>query len=142
MEKLQKKLLKQHKNMENSIIDLVIRIKNGYMAKKEIIESPHSKYKEAILKKLMNLKFIESYSVKGEIKKNIIINLSYEEGNPAITDVKIFSKPGMRLYISYKNLKPVLSGFGYSVLSTSKGIMTDREAKKAKLGGELLFSFW
>ncbi|KKP51249.1 MAG: 30S ribosomal protein S8 [Candidatus Roizmanbacteria bacterium GW2011_GWA2_33_33] len=128
--------------MENSIIDLVIRIKNGYMAKKEIIESPHSKYKEAILKKLMNLKFIESYSVKGKIKKNIIINLSYEEGNPAITDVKIFSKPGMRLYISYKNLKPVLSGFGYSVLSTSKGIMTDREAKKAKLGGELLFSFW
>ena len=119
--------------MENSIIDLVIRIKNGYMAKKEIIESPHSKYKEAILKKLMNLKFIESYSVKGKIKKNIIINLSYEEGNPAITDVKIFSKPGMRLYISYKNLKPVLSGFGYSVLSTSKGIMTDREAKKAKL---------
>ena len=128
--------------MENSIIDLVIRIKNGYMAKKEIIESPHSKYKEAILKKLMNLKFIESYSVKGKIKKNIIINLSYEEGNPAITDVKIFSKPGMRLYISYKNLKPVLSGFGYSVLSTSKGIMTNREAKKAKLGGELLFSFW
>jgi len=128
--------------MENSIIDLIIRIKNGYMAKKETIESPHSKYKETILKKLMSLKFIKNYTVKGEIKKNIIINLSYEEGNPAITDVKIYSKPGMRLYISYKNLKPVLSGFGYSVLSTSKGIMTDREAKKAKLGGELLFSFW
>ncbi|MEK7523063.1 MAG: 30S ribosomal protein S8 [Patescibacteria group bacterium] len=128
--------------MENSIIDLVIRIKNGYMARKATIESPHSKYKEAILKKLKDLKFIESYSIKGEIKRNIIINLSYEEGNPAITDVKIYSKPGMRLYISYKNLKPVLSGFGYSVLSTSKGIMTDREAKKAKLGGELLFSFW
>jgi len=90
----------------------------------------------------MSLKFIEAYSVEGEIKKNIIINLKYEEGNPAITDVKIYSKPGMRLYISYKNLKPVLSGFGYSVLSTSKGIMTNREAKKAKLGGELLFSFW
>lgn len=128
--------------MENSIIDLVIRIKNGYMSKKPVIESPHSKYKEAILKKLTGLKFIESYVVEGDIKKNIRINLSYEEGKPAITDVKIYSKPGMRLYISYKNLKPVLSGFGYSVLSTSKGIMTDREAKKAKLGGELLFSFW
>jgi small subunit ribosomal protein S8 len=128
--------------MENSIIDLVIRIKNGYMARKPTITSPHSKYKEAILKKLLALKFIEGYSVEGDIKKNIAINLSYEEGNPAITDIKIFSKPGMRLYISYKNLKPVLSGFGYSVLSTSKGIMTDREAKKAKLGGELLFSFW
>ena len=128
--------------MENSIIDLVIRIKNGYMARKPVIESPHSKYKEAILKKLVSLKFIEDYSIEGKIKKNIKISLSYEEGNPAITDVKIYSKPGMRFYISYKNLKPVLSGFGYSVLSTSKGIMTDREAKKAKLGGELLFSFW
>lgn len=128
--------------MENSIIDLIIRIKNGYMAKKETIFSPHSKYKEAILKKLLNLKFINSYVIEGEVKKNIKINLKYEEGNPAITDIKIYSKPGMRLYISYKNLKPVLSGFGYFVLSTSKGIMTDREAKKAKLGGELLFSFW
>jgi small subunit ribosomal protein S8 len=128
--------------MENSIIDLVIRIKNGYMARKAVIESPHSKYKVAVLKKLLDLKFIDGYSVEGEVKKNILINLKYEEGKPAIEDVKIFSKPGMRLYISYKNLKPVLSGFGYSVLSTSKGIMTDREAKKAKLGGELLFSFW
>lgn len=128
--------------MENSIIDLIIRIKNGYMAKKATIESPHSKYKEAILKKLLGLKFIQDYKIEGEIKKNMIINLKYEEGNPAITDIKVYSKPGMRLYISYKNLKPVLSGYGYSILSTSKGIMTDREAKKVKLGGELLFSFW
>lgn len=128
--------------MENSIIDLIIRIKNGYMAKKETIESPCSKYREAVLKKLVSLKFIQGYEVKGEIKKSMTIDLAYEEGKPAISDVKIYSKPGMRLYISYKNLKPVLSGFGYSVLSTSKGIMTDREAKKAKLGGELLFSFW
>jgi small subunit ribosomal protein S8 len=128
--------------MENSIIDLVIRIKNGYMAKKPVILSPHSKYKEAVLEKLKKLNFIEGYKVEGDIKKNITINLKYEEGVPAITDIKVFSKPGMRLYVSYKNLKPVLSGFGYSVLSTSKGIMTDREAKKAKLGGELLFSFW
>jgi len=112
------------------------------MAKKPVILSPHSKYKEAVLEKLKKLKFIEEYKVEGDIKKNITINLKYEEGVPAITDIKVFSKPGMRLYVSYKNLKPVLSGFGYSVLSTSKGIMTDREAKKAKMGGELLFSFW
>jgi len=128
--------------MENSIIDLIIRIKNGYMAKKETIESPCSKYKVAVLNKLVSLKFIKGYEVKGEIKKGMTIDLAYEEDRPAISDVKIYSKPGMRLYISYKNLKPVLSGFGYSILSTSKGIMTDREAKKAKLGGELLFSFW
>ena len=128
--------------MENSIIDLIIRIKNGYMAKKETIESPCSKYKVAVLNKLVSLKFIKGYEVKGEIKKSMTIDLAYEEDKPAISDVKIYSKPGMRLYISYKNLKPVLSGFGYSILSTSKGSMTDREAKKAKLGGELLFSFW
>jgi len=128
--------------MENSIIDLIIRIKNGYMAKKETIESPYSKYKEAVLKKLVDLKFIKGYKIKGEIKKNMIIDLAYEEGKPAISDIKVYSKPGMRVYISYKNLKPVLSGFGFSILSTSRGIMTDREAKKAKLGGELLFSFW
>ena len=128
--------------MENSIIDLIIRIKNGYMAKKETIESPCSKYKVAVLNKLVSLKFIKGYEVKGEIKKSMTIDLAYEEDRPAISDVKIYSKPGMRLYISYKNLKPVLSGFGYSILSTSRGIMTDREAKKTKLGGELLFSFW
>ena len=128
--------------MENSIIDLIIRIKNGYMAKKETIESPCSKYKVAVLNKLVSLKFIKGYEVKGEIKKSMTIDLAYEEDKPAISDVKIYSKPGMRLYISYKNLKPVLSGFGYSILSTSKGIMTNKEAKKAKLGGELLFSFW
>jgi len=128
--------------MENSIIDLIIRIKNGYMAKKETIESPYSKYREAVLVKLASLKYIKGYEVKGEIKKSMTIDLVYEEGKPAICDVRIYSKPGMRLYISYKNLKPVLSGFGYSILSTSGGIMTDREAKKAKLGGELLFSFW
>ena len=112
------------------------------MAKKETIESPCSKYREAVLKKLVSLKSIKGYQIKGEIKKRITIDLAYEESKPVISDVKIYSKPGMRLYISYKNLKPVLSGFGHSILSTSKGIMTDREAKKAKLGGELLFSFW
>lgn len=112
------------------------------MAKKDTIESPHSKYKEAVLKKLIDLKVVKDYKVKGEIKKIMTINLIYEEGEPAISDVRIYSKPGMRFYTSYNNLKPVLSGFGYSILSTSRGIMTDREAKKMKLGGELLFSFW
>jgi len=128
--------------MENSIIDLIIRIKNGYMAGKPVIESPYSTYKEAVLKKLLSLKAIKKYSVEGKIKKNITIELAYEDGKPAITDVKVYSKPGMRLYTSYRKLKPVLSGFGYSILSTPKGIISDREAKKLKLGGELLFSCW
>lgn len=128
--------------MKNSIIDLIIRIKNGYMAKKESVESPFSNYKEAVLKKLLNLKLIGGYEVEGTLKKNITIELAYEDDKPAISDVKVYSKPGMRLYTSYRKLKPVLSGFGYSFISSPKGIVTDREAKKLKLGGELLFSCW
>jgi small subunit ribosomal protein S8 len=128
--------------MENSIIDLIIRIKNGYMAKKESISSPYSKYKETLLKKLVDLKFIKEYKVEGELKKVIQIILIYEKGVPALTDVQIISRPGRRFYVSYRNLKSIMSGFGHSVLSTPKGIITNREARQKKLGGELLFNIW
>lgn len=128
--------------MENSFIDLIIRIKNGYLAKKEQVMSPYSKFKEIILKKLKELKFIEDYKIIGEAKKEIKIMLLYKDNLPVLTDVKIFSKPGRRYYVSYKELKPVLGGFGYSILSTPKGILTDKEAKKLKVGGELLFNIW
>ena len=128
--------------MENSIIDLIIRIKNGYMAKRENITSPYSKYKEALLKKLVGLKFVKEYKVEGEIKKTILITLIYEKGEPALTDVVIISRPGRRFYVSYRNLKSIMSGFGHSILSTSGGIITNREARQKKLGGELLFNIW
>ncbi len=128
--------------MENSIIDIVIRIKNGYMARNEKILSPYSVFKEEVLKKLVALKFVKSYSVEGALKKSFIIELLYAEGVPAMTDVKVYSTPGQRQYVSYKNLKQVLSGYGYSILSTSKGILTNKEARKEKVGGELLFNIW
>ena len=128
--------------MENSIIDLIIRIKNGYMARRETIKSPYSKYKETILKKLVSLKYIKEYQVEGELKKTITITLIYEKGEPALTDVAIISRPGRRFYVSYRNLKSIMSGFGHSILSTPEGIITNREARKRKLGGELLFNIW
>lgn len=128
--------------MQNSVIDLIIRIKNGYLARKEKIESPYSRYREEIVKKLVNLNFVKKYSVEGEEKKTIYVELLYQDGQPALTDVEIISKPGRRYYVSYKQLKPVLSGFGYSILSTSKGILTNKEAYKQKIGGELLFNIW
>lgn len=128
--------------MENSIIDIVIRIKNGYMARRSSVVSPHSKFKEKLVEKLVGMNYIKSYSVTGEIKKTMTVELLYQDGVPALTDVKIFSKPGRRYYVSHTNLKPVLSGFGHAVISTSKGIMTDKEARKQKIGGELLFSIW
>lgn len=128
--------------MQYSVGDLVIRIKNGYMAKKEVIESPYSKLREKILKKLVQIKYIKSYSVTGDIKKDLTIDLLYKDNVPVFTDVKIFSTPGRRWYVTKKKLKPVLNGMGYSILSTPQGIMTNIEAKKNNLGGELLFNIW
>lgn len=128
--------------MNDPIIDLIIRIKNAYMTKNETLKSPHSSYREAVLKKLVDLKYIKSYSVEGDVIKTIEIELSYLKGVPALTDVKIVSKPGKREYVSYKDLKSVMNGMGVSFLSTPKGILTNREARKEKLGGELLFMIW
>jgi small subunit ribosomal protein S8 len=128
--------------MENSVIDLIIRIKNGYMARLEFVNSPHSVFKESIVKKLVELKFVKDYQVEGDNIKTINIELFYEDGAPSLTDVKIISKPGQRFYVPYSELKSVLGGLGHSIISTSKGVMTDREARKAKIGGELLFQIW
>ena len=128
--------------MNDPIIDLIIRIKNAYRTKNETLEMPHSSYREAVLKKLQDLRYIKSYSVEGNIVKTIEVELIYTKGVPALTDVKLVSKPGKREYVSYKDLKSVMNGMGVSFLSTPKGILTNREARKEKLGGELLFLIW
>lgn len=113
------------------------------MAHRDTIDTPHSGFKEEIVKKLLALKYIKSYTVSEEkIKKTMTIELLYHENVASLTDVRIFSTPGRRYYVSYKDLKPVLSGYGFSILSTPKGIMTNIEARKLKLGGELLFNIW
>lgn len=128
--------------MTDPINDLIIRIKNGYMAGNQTVFSPYSKFREEVLKKLKELGYIANYKVEGERIKEIIIELAYEKDVSALTDVEIFSKPGRRWYVSYKNLKLVSGGLGHSLLSTSKGILTGKEAKKLKIGGELLFNIW
>lgn len=128
--------------MTSSIIDLIIRIKNGYLAGKETIVSPYSKLRENILRKLVDLGYIKNYQITGDKIKRINIELLYKDGQPALTGVKIFSKPGRRYYVSYRQLKSVLGGYGVSVLSTSKGVLTEAEARKTKIGGELLFNIW
>lgn len=125
------------------IVDLIIRIKNGYMSGRERIESPYSRFREDVLSKLKRLKYISDYTVTGDKVKHVSIELSYdEELQPAVNDVKIISKPGQRMYTAAKDLKPVLSGMGYAILSTPDGILTNIEAKKNNVGGELLFYIW
>ncbi len=128
--------------MENSTIDLLIRIKNGYMASLGTVKSPYSRFREEVLKKLIKLGFVKDYKIEGEKIKTINIELLYKDNTPALTEVELFSKPGRRYYVNYKELKPVLGGLGFSVISTSKGILTNKEAKKMKTGGELLFNIW
>jgi small subunit ribosomal protein S8 len=128
--------------MNSPYIDLVIRLKNGYLARKSHIESPHSRLREEILAKLKALGYVAGYEVSGDIIKTITIELKYTKTEPAVTDVKLYSTPGRRWYVSAKDLKPVLNGIGFAILTTPKGIMTNIEAKKANLGGELLFDIW
>lgn len=123
------------------IIDLIIRIKNGYMAGKEKIESPYSKFREAVLQKLKKLKYIEDYKVVGNGIKKINITLTTDK-DKRFTDVRPVSKPGQRIYIAVSELKPVMSGLGYAIISTPNGIKTNIEAKKDQIGGELLFYIW
>jgi len=129
--------------MENSIIDLIIRIKNSYLAGQEVLVSPYSRFKEEVLKKLVELGFVKNYEIEGEKIKSLIIKLVYnDKGQAALRGVKLFSRPSRRIYVSYKELKPVMSGIGYAIISTPKGLMTNKEAKKVKVGGELLFHIW
>jgi small subunit ribosomal protein S8 len=127
--------------LTDPISDMLIRIKNGQMRRKEFVEIyPKSKMKLEILKILKKEGFIEDYEEK---EKSIIVKLRYfPDGTPLITDVKRISKPSRRVYVSYKELKPVMNGIGIAILSTSKGILTDKEARKLKVGGELLLEVW
>ena len=125
--------------MQNSVIDLIIRIKNGYMARKESVEIANSHLNEEVLKKLRQLGYIKSFRLS---QREIQVELLYKGRNPVMTDVQIFSKPGRRYYVSYHDLKLIMGGLGYSILSTSKGILSNKEARKRKGGGELLFSIW
>ncbi len=121
------------------IADLLTRIKNALRVRKKTVNAPYSKIKVAILKILKDAELIEDFKVVGQTKKQFVINLKYDEtGEPMIEDLKRISKPGRRVYLGYKDLKPLRGGFGFRIVSTSRGIMTDIEARRRKLGGEVI----
>jgi len=128
--------------MGNTYIDLLIRIKNGCMVKKRELDVYNSKINIQILKKLKALKLIEDFSTVREKPKKITVLLKYENGLPVITDIKIISKPGKRAYIKKSHLSLFKKTISVVFLSTSKGIMTNKEAESKNIGGELLFEIW
>lgn len=126
-------------SMTDPIADLLTRIRNGQQIKKSKIVCPSSKTKVSIAKVLKEEGFIRDYQIlDGEKGKNIEISLKYYYGEPVIKEIVRISKPGMRVYSSVKNMPLYKNNMGISILSTSKGIMTNFNAKEANIGGEII----
>lgn len=113
------------------------------MAEKDDIEGLYSRLNENVLDLLKRQSYIKDYHVNEDgKKKSITVELLYKDKKPAVTGMKIFSKPGRRIYKRLQDIKPVLGGLGMSAISTSGGIMSDGEARNKKIGGEILFKIW
>jgi small subunit ribosomal protein S8 len=129
--------------MMDPISDMLTSIKNAQAVFKETVEIPFSNLKYEIAKILEKEKFIEKVEKKGKKTKRIIeITLKYQDKAPAISGLKRISKPGQRIYLPAKKIKRVKGGYGIAIISTSKGLMTNKEARKKKLGGEVLCEIW
>ena len=130
--------------MTDPIADMLTRIRNANQMHYKEVEVPASKIKLEIAKILKETGFIEDYKVKKNNVQNIIVlNLKYGKNKErVITGLKRISKPGLRVYAKTEELPKVLNGLGIAIISTSKGIMTDKEARKASLGGEVLAYIW
>lgn len=125
------------------ISDFLVKIKNAYNAGHVSVTLPHSNVKEAIAKVLEKSGFVGAISKrKKKVQKLLELTLVYEGTLPRINGVERISKPSRRIYRGVADIKPFKNGFGMFVLSTPKGILTDKEAKQAKVGGELLFKIW
>lgn len=126
------------------IADMLTRIRNALIAKHDEVVVPCSNMKLAIAKILLDEGYIKNYKVAEDgIIKNIVITLKYGPNRQkVITGLKRISKPGLRIYARKDNIPKVLNGLGIAILSTSKGVMTDREARKEGIGGEVLAYIW
>ncbi len=130
--------------MTDPIADMLTRIRNGIMASYDKVEVPCSKTKINIVKVLKFEGYIRNYkTIKDDIQGIIVIYLKYnEDKSPVIRGLKRMSKPSCRIYSRHKKIPKVLNGLGVNVISTSKGVMTDREARKMEIGGEIICSIW
>ncbi len=125
------------------IADMLTRIRNAVQAHHETVDIPASKEKLEIAKILKNEGFITEYEVNGDLKKTITITLKYTKGNQkVISGVKRISKPGLRIYAQADKLPRVLNGLGIAIISTSHGLLTDKEAKAKHVGGEVVAYVW
>lgn len=125
--------------MNDIVSDTLTRIKNAVMRKQETVQVVNTKISEGILSILKQENFIEGYDLD---ERNINVALKYTDGEPAVENFVRVSKPGQRIYVSYKDILPVMNGRGISIISTSNGLLSGAVAKSKKLGGEYICKIW
>lgn len=125
-------------SMQDTVADMLTRIRNAQQANKSVVSMPSSKLKLAIAKLLLAEGYIATAEVEGDKKAQLNIGLKYYEGKPVIEEIKRVSRPGLRIYKGATELPKVKQGLGILIVSTNKGIMTDRAARAAGLGGEVI----
>ena len=129
-------------SLSDPIGDMIARVKNAQARKHKKVELPSSKFKSKIADILKNEGFIKDFKVSTEEKKNILsLELKYHSGNPVISNFERVSKPGRRIFSSADSLPKINNGLGIAILSTPKGVMTDIDARKQKVGGEIAVSY-
>ncbi|MFR6362565.1 30S ribosomal protein S8 [Amedibacterium intestinale] len=129
--------------MTDPIADMLTRIRNAVQARHDVVEVPANKEKIEIAKILKEEGFITDYKVEGEVKKTITITLKYGPNNEkVINGLRRISKPGLRAYAKVDSIPRVLNGLGIAIISTSHGLMTDKEAKAKHVGGEVIAYVW
>ena len=131
-------------NITDPIADLLTRIRNASQARHATVDVPASNMKKAIAQILVEEGYVKSYTVTEDDKQGVItITLKYTETNaPVITGLRRISKPGLRIYTSCEDMPKVLKGIGTAIISTPKGVMTDKKARKENVGGEVLAFVW
>ncbi|MGE5047681.1 MAG: 30S ribosomal protein S8 [Deltaproteobacteria bacterium] len=131
-------------SMTDPVADLLTRIRNAQRAGLEELDLPASKMKQRICEVLRDEGFVREVSVKqDDVQGTLHVVLKYDEGKrPAISEIRRQSKPGLRRYVRHTEIPKVMNGLGIAILSTSKGVLVDREARKQHLGGELLATVW
>ena len=125
-------------SMQDTVADMLTRIRNAQMVGKTECTMPSSKLKVEIARVLQEEGYINSHSVAGDVKKDLTVELKYFDGKPVIAEIDRSSRPGLRSYVGKKALPSVRGGLGVAIVSTSQGVMTDRAARSAGIGGEVL----
>ena len=129
-------------SMQDTLADMFTRIRNGQMSEKQSVTMPSSKMKASVAEVLKNEGFIAGYEVAGDVKPELTIELRYFEGKPVIEEIQRASRPGLRNYKGKEDLPSVRGGLGIAIVSTSKGLITDKEARKLNVGGEVICSIY